>query len=163
MPIGVHYTAEEWREISDGASFDAVGDEQVWRLHRHWIWADHARREFENALSAEGWNDVTQFARRVPWAMYMWYGLLWALIEGYTSRQIKICGQLREDIRPLREPLRTARHAAFHVDRDFDYYEPRFIDIVRRDPTEIIRVHKTLGQLLLDELRRRRLVKQPST
>ena len=163
MPVGIHYTTDEWQEISDGASFDAVDDEQLMRLHRHWIWANYAKREFEEALSTEGWDDVTSWVARVPWAMYIWYGLLWAVIAGYTSRRIWLCGQLREDIRPLREPLRDARNATFHVERDLDYYDPRFTDIVRKDPTQIVRVHQALGQLLLDEMRRRKVEQRSST
>ena len=162
MPIGVHYTTDEWREISDGATFDAVDDEQLMRLHRHWIWANYARLEFQEALSTEGWDDVTDWAARVPWAMYMWYALLAAVIAGYTSRGIKLSGQLRDDIRPLREPLRDARNATFHVERDLDYHDPRFTDIVRQDAGQITRVHQALGQLLLDEIRRRSSEQQPS-
>jgi hypothetical protein len=157
VPIGIYYTTDEWQEISEGTSFDAVDREQVLRLHRHWIWANNAKREFEAAISTEGWDDYEDFTARAPWAMYMWYGLLSAVIAGYTSRRIGFRGRLREDIRPLREPLRNARNAAFHVEQDFDYYDDRLIDIVRKDPTQINRVHQALGQLLLDEIRRRNI------
>ncbi len=163
MPIGVDYTTDEWQEISDGATFDAVDDEQLMRLHRHWIWANYAKGEFEEALNTEGWDDVTSFVARVPWAMYMWYSLLWAVIAGYTKRGIRLGGQLGEDIRPLREPLRDARNATFHVEDDLDYYDSRFVDIVRQAPTQITRVHQTLGRLLLDEIRRRQIEQQSST
>jgi hypothetical protein len=155
MPIGINYTLAEWQEISETTSFAAVDDEQLMRVHRHWIWANNARLVFENALGAEGWDDYEDFTSRVPWAMYMWYGLLSAVIAGYTSRKIPIRGLLRDDVRPLREPLRRARNAAFHVERDFDYYDKRLTDIARQHPTQIVRLHQALGQLLLDEIRRR--------
>jgi hypothetical protein len=156
MPVGIHYTVEEWQEITEGASFDAVDDEQLMRLHRHWIWANYAKGEFDDALRTEGWDAFENFVARVPWAMYLWYGLLYAVIAGYTSRRVRLRGQLREDISSIREPLKDARNATFHVERDLDYYEDRFTDIVRGSPDQIRRVHHTLGQLLLDEMRRRR-------
>ena len=156
MPIGIHYTTDEWEEIAEGASFDSVDDEQLARLHRHWLWADHARRTFDDALSTEGWGDYESWAARLPWAMYVWYGLLSAVIEGYYSRRIPVRGKLRDDLRPMRGPLRAARNATFHVEKDFDYYDDRLIDIVRTHADQIRRVHHALGQLLLDEMRRRK-------
>ena len=81
------YTAEEWQEISANASFDDVLTHQVALLHRHWIWANHSRRAHEDAMATEEWNDVEDFAARTPWAMYTWYGLLYAVIEGFTDRK----------------------------------------------------------------------------
>jgi hypothetical protein len=156
MPIGEHYTTEEWQVISEAASFDAVDPEQLGRLHRQWIWADYAKREFDEARVTEGWDDYEDWTARVPWAMFLWHGLLYVVMAGYTARKIAIQGQLRDDIRSVREPLHDARNAMFHVEEDRDYYEDRFVGIVRRDADRIRRVHLALGQLLLDEIRRRR-------
>jgi hypothetical protein len=161
MPIGEHYTVDEWWEITQSASFERVEDEQLLRLHRHWIWANYAKREFEEALTAQGWPDVEDWTARVPWAMLLWYGLLYAVIAGYTSRRIRYGGELARDVRTLRQPLRDARNAMFHVERDFDYYDARFNAIVREDAAQLTRVHRALGQLVLDEMRHRRASTEP--
>jgi hypothetical protein len=156
MPIDEMYTSEEWREITDSVSFKAVDDEQLSRLHRHWIWANHAKRTFDSALSTDGWPDVTVWSGRAACAMFIWYGLLSALIAGLTSRRVRYRGALAKDVRTIREPLRNARNATFHIEHDVDYYEARFVRIAEQDATQIRRIHQALGQLLLDEMRRRR-------
>jgi hypothetical protein len=85
MPIGGNYTVEEWDAIKESASLSDIPDEQLMLLHRHWIWADHARLTFEEALRTEKW-DHGDIKERTPWAMYTWYGLLYVLIEGATQR-----------------------------------------------------------------------------
>lgn len=160
MPVGEHYTTDEWDEISRAASFDAVDGEQLLRLHRHWLWADHARSDFDDSLAGEGW-DPEDFASRRHWAMYIWYSLLYAVIAGYTRRRITLRGSLKADIRSLREPMRDARNATLHVEEDREYYDGRLIEIARSDAALVRRVHHALGQLLLDEMRRRGAAEAP--
>ena len=72
MPIGGNYTVEEWDAIKESASLSDIPDEELMLLHRHWIWADHARLTFEDALRTEEW-DHEDIKERTPWAMYTWY------------------------------------------------------------------------------------------
>jgi hypothetical protein len=153
MPVGDHYTLDEWGEISRDATFDPVDGEQLSRLHRHWIWANHSRRTFEEALRTEGWSDFEDWTARTPWSMYVWYGFLYVVLEAFTSRRILTRSPLVVDINQIREPLRNVRHAVFHADRDHDYYDPRLIAIVREGPDQVRRVHQALGQLALEEIR----------
>jgi hypothetical protein len=158
MPVGDHYTVQEWKEITESASFDQVDDEQLGRVHLRWIWADHAKRTFEEALTSEGWDDIEVWTGRVPWAMFVWYGLLYVVVEGFTARQIILSeSPLSLDVEQIRQPLRDARDATFHVDRDHGYYDPRFVGIVSESADQVRRVHQSLGQLALDEKKRRRL------
>lgn len=156
--VGGDYTPVEWRDIASSACFDDVPWHQVMLLHRHWIWANHARRCFEDALQNEDWNDKESFTARTPWAMYIWYGLLCALIEGVAKRKVKYGGRLARDIREIREPLREARNATFHVGGADAYWDVRLFEIATNPGSahQIRRVHSALGQLLLNELRRRR-------
>jgi hypothetical protein len=156
VPVGDHYTVQEWQAITKSASFDRVDDEQLARIHRHWIWADHAKRTFEEALTSEGSDDADNWSRRLPWAMFLWYGFLYVVLEGFTARRILSKGPLSIDVHQIREPLRNARHAMFHVDRDHDYYDPRLIGMLKESPVQVRRVHLSLGQLALDEMRRRK-------
>ena len=115
------YTPDEWREISASTSFDDVPTHQVALLHRHWIWANYGCRAHEEALTQEVWDDVEDFGARTPWAMYIWYGLLYAVIEGLTERRVRLGGRLVDDLRAIREPLREARNATFHVGAAEEY------------------------------------------
>ena len=86
-------------------SFDGVEGHQLLRLHRHWIWANYAKREFDQALATDGWSDVERWDARAPRAMFLWYGLLYVVIAGYTSRGIRYGGVLASDVRHVREEL----------------------------------------------------------
>jgi len=151
------YTQDEWREISASASFEGVPTDQVALLHRHWIWANFGQQAYEDALVNEDWNDVEDFAARTPWAMYVWYGLLYAVIEGLTDRKVGVGGRLVNDIRAIREPLRQARNATFHTGGTNAYWDMRLFEIAKHPESafQITRAHHAIGQLLLDELRRR--------
>lgn len=92
-----------------GTSFEAVPTRQVGLLHRHWIWANHARRTFDETLANDDREDVLDFASRRIWAMYLWYGLIYTVIEGLTDRKVQLAGRFVHDIRAIREPLRQPR------------------------------------------------------
>lgn len=151
------YTDDEWREISASASFEGVPTHQVALLHRHWIWANYGRRAHEQAIATEDWNDVEDFTARTPWAMYIWYGLLYSVIEGLDNRRVKLGGRLVSDLRAIREPLSKARNATFHVGATDGYWDKRLFEIANNPDSahQITRAHEAIGQLLLDELRRR--------
>ncbi|HEY1514866.1 MAG TPA: hypothetical protein VGF91_00520 [Solirubrobacteraceae bacterium] len=157
MSTSNDYTRDEWQEISASASFDNVPTHQVALLHRHWIWANYSRRTHQDALANEDRNDVEDFGARTPWAMYTWYGLLCAVIEGLTDRQVRLGGRLVTDLRAIREPLREARNATFHVGGADGYWDTRLFEIATNPESaeQITRAHQAIGQLLLDELRRR--------
>jgi hypothetical protein len=59
--------------------------------------------------------------------MFLWYGLLYVVIAGYTSRGIRYGGQLVNDVRTVRDALRDARSAMFHVERDVDHCDERLL------------------------------------
>jgi hypothetical protein len=128
-------------------------------LHRHWIWANWSRLAFVDALANEDWNDFENFVARTPWAMYTWYGLLCAVIEGLTDRKVRLGGRLVADVRAIREPLREARNATFHVGGADAYWDKRLFEITKNPESaaQITRAHEAIGRLLLDELRRRKL------
>jgi hypothetical protein len=89
--------------------------------------------------------------------MYVWYGLLYAVIEGLTEREVKLGGTLVQDVRAIREPLRQARNATFHVGGEDTYWDMRLFEIaaVPESAHQITRAHQAIGQLVLDELRHR--------
>lgn len=155
MPIADRYTIDERRETSDDASFDRVDHQQVARLHLHWIWADHARLTFGQGLETEGWTNLDGWTERVPCARFVWYGFLYVVLEGFTARRVLSRGPVVIDVDQVRESLRNARHAMFHVDRDHDCYDLRLIAVVRESADQVRRAHHSLGELAIDEMRHR--------
>lgn len=157
------YSTEEWREISESTVFGALPTHQIGLLHRHWLWADHARLTFEDAVRSDTRTDAMDFASRRNWATYVWYGLLYALIEGLTERKVRCGGELARDVRAIREPLRQARNATFHVGGEDSYWDMRLFEIsaIPASAHQITRAHLATGQLLVDELRSRNAADEP--
>jgi hypothetical protein len=57
-------------------------------------------------------------------SMFLWYSLLWSVIEGIQKHPVVIGGAFRDDLRKVREPLHQARNAVMHVS-DHAYYNDR--------------------------------------
>jgi hypothetical protein len=89
--------------------------------------------------------------------MFLWYALLYSVIEGFAARQIRLRGAFKADVRAIRERLREGRHAIFHVGTDDSYYDMRLFKIMelRHSAATITRAHKGFGRLLLETLRER--------
>jgi hypothetical protein len=152
------YTEAEWAESVGHDPLKDIEDHQVALLHRHWIWANWARRCFEEALAAGEPMDAEQLHLKGPTAMFVWYALLYSVIEGFADRQIPLRGPFNRDLRAVRERLREARHAVFHVGDDDAYYDMRLFRVMDLPNSAIIitRAHKGFGRLLLETMQARR-------
>lgn len=136
----------------------ALTDERFMTLHRHWIWANTAFRWFERELSSPVPADErVDLASDRSFSMYLWYSLLWSVIEGIQKHPVVIEGAFREDLRRVREPLREARNAVMHVSDDA-YYDDRLVLIMAEPNSAAIvrRVHKGYARLFFEELQARR-------
>lgn len=155
------YTEDEWAEVvAEGRPLEQLSAEDFGTLHRHWIWANFARGWYFQQEPLEGWPG--HMADRRIFAMYLWYAMLWVLIEGMTKRRVRLNGRLNADLKKLREPLRRGRHALFHVGDT--YNDERFFQIMM-DPASvgrIWRVHSGLGRLFLEEVRARQSPQPPA-
>jgi hypothetical protein len=153
------YTPREWVEIAAGASFGDLPTDQVLVLYRHWLWAQFAHEAYEEELEVSEPAVAERFMMgRDLWALYVWCGLLFVLIEGMTQRRVRYAGKLANDIGEIREPLNAARNAAFHVGAKDSYWDERLWQIMHAaDAAAFDRVHWGLGQLLRTELSRRPL------
>ena len=159
-----YYTEEEWAEAVDGRPMEALSDERFMTLHRHWIWANSAFRWFERELQkpvpeTEG----IDLASDRSFSMYLWYSLLWSVIEGVQKHAVMIQGAFREDLRKVREPLHDARNAVMHVSEDA-YYDDRLFRIMAKPDSAMTvrRVHKGYARLFLEELRARKQGRPPT-
>jgi hypothetical protein len=153
------YTPREWEEIAASASFGDLATDQVVVLYRRWLWAEFAHEVYEE--EAEMWepsvSDRFMLGRDV-WALYVWCGLLFVLIEGMTERRVRYGGKLESDIGEIREPLNAARNATFRVGAQGSDSDERLRQVMHAaDAQALERVHWALGQLLRTELSRRPL------
>ena len=161
-PAPGEYSPTEWNEIALSTSLANLATDQVILLYRHWLWAEYSRQVYEdelavwmeNALSVE---DLSYMGRDV-WALFVWSGLLFVVIEGMTQRRVRFGGNLVSDIRQIRDRMNDARNATFHVGRDDYAWDERLSHLWEQpDPEAAERVHWALGRLLRVELSRRPL------
>lgn len=158
------YTDQEWAEAVDGRPMEALSDEWFMTLHRHWIWANSAFRWFSRELQepAPETGDIDLASDR-SFSMYLWYSLLWSVIEGVHKHPVVIKGAFRDDLRKVREPLNHARNAVMHV-REDAYYDDRLFKIMANPDSALMvrRVHKGYARLFLEELQARKQSRQAS-
>jgi hypothetical protein len=151
------YTEEEWAEAAGHRPLREVEFEQLLLLHRHGIWADRERELFYAELQAGERARPDRLAADVVRTMFLWYALLWSVIEGFDDRNIELCGRLAEDIAAVSDGLRQFRNAVFHISGD-SYFDARLFDLMREDPDlpfRIARIHFGFGRLLAEELQAR--------
>lgn len=153
------YTDEQWAEIVHNRPLEPIDDEGLGLLHRHWLWANHAHRWFDRGFQARPEDAPTgpeQMHEEWAAAMYVWYALLWTVIDGMTERRARLQGALRDDARRGRESLHEARNAVFHVGAE--YYDERLFKPMWIPESALIihRLHHGIGNLLLDEMQKRR-------
>jgi hypothetical protein len=88
------YSPSEWDEIAGTTSFGDLPTDQALLLYRHWLWADYSHQVYEDEL--EIWMEEKirfDVMGRDLWALYVWSGLLFVVIEGMTQRRIRFGGR----------------------------------------------------------------------
>jgi hypothetical protein len=161
-----HYTEPQWLDAVEGRPLAKLSGERFLTLHRHWIWADSAFRWFEREVSRPtrvATEDI-DLANDRAFSMYLWYSLLWSVIEGVQKHPVVIKGAFREDLRSVRNALRDARNAVMHVSDDA-YYDDRLFRVMA-DPdaaAAIRRIHKGYARLFFEELQARQLTQFPES
>jgi hypothetical protein len=146
------YTEEEWQVTSTPRPLQELQLTQVMLLHRNWIWACREQELFDAEVRAGRPPRLEEMAEDAVAAMFLWYSLLWSVLEGLEERGIRLKGQLGVDIADITDGLRRCRNAIFHVPRD-DYYDSRmfeFMEDVDSGP-KVRRISAALGRLLLEE------------
>ena len=151
------YSDDEWERSAGHRPLSGVNVNQVFLLHRHWIWANLQRQRFRAALPTAPQPDDGAFLADECWAsMYMWYGLLWSVIEGFEERNIEIHGPMRADIDLVAPTLRRCRNAVFHVSRR-NQHDSRLFELmsVADSAAVISRISTGFGRMFIEESRRR--------
>jgi hypothetical protein len=152
------YTDEEWRKSVGGRPLQHLDLGHLLLLHRHWIWANRECELFDAELRAGRPPRANAMAEDAVSAMFMWYALLWVVIEAANDRHVGVHGLFANDIADISDDLRRCRNAVFHVSRDA-YYDDRLFDFAG-DPNaapKIRRISSGFGRLLLEELDEREI------
>jgi hypothetical protein len=91
-------------------------------------------------------------------SMYLWYGLLWALIEGFQDREIEVRGRMASDVATVSDVLRRCRNAVFHVASKDQHHDPRLFELMENPESAAIlsRISTGFGRLFIEEGRARR-------
>jgi hypothetical protein len=85
-------------------------------------------------------------------AMFLWYALLWSVIEAFNEREIQLLGRFAEDIALISDGLRRCRNAVFHISRDA-YYDERLFELMEDQDSaaKLRRISSGFGRLFLEE------------
>lgn len=154
MTFSGEYGDAEWQEAAGHHPLSALDEPQVALLHRHWMWANIQRDAFRKRSEPL---DFENLGDKGVCAIFLWYSLLWSVIEGVEERGVDIRGRFAEDIEAIADPLRRCRNAVFHISRD-KYYDKRLFEIMEEPDSvsRIWRVSTGFGRLFLEEGARRR-------
>jgi hypothetical protein len=152
------YTDAEWNEAAGHRPLAGADVNQVVLLHRHWMWANLQRTRFQELLpSAPSIDDGAFLASEAFGSMYLWYGLLWVVIEGFQDRRINLRGRFADDVERLTPTLRPCRNAIFHVPKR--NHDPRLFKPMEMPDSvlTISRVSTGFGRLFIEESAARRV------
>jgi hypothetical protein len=152
------YSEDDWQESAGHRPLPDVDVNQVFLLHRHWICANLQRTRFQEKIATMAKPDGGAFLADEGWAsMYLWYSLLWSVIEGFKARDIDLRGPLAADIETLADPLRRCRNAVLHVSPT-NQHDKRLYELLQvPDVVEKIRrVSTGFGRMFIEESQARK-------
>ena len=165
MTSSVDYSESEWQASAGHHPLSTRSTEDWLLIYRHWLWANQQREAFDRVLEEDSLKtlkpDQTIMISREAGFMFVWYGLLWAVVEACIDpkegRNIDLRGPFRADIDGMAYLLRRCRNAILHVPRSGDYLDARIQDLVSDSEaaTKVRRIHRAFGRLLLAESKRR--------
>ena len=158
MLQGIDYTPDEWATSTGHRPLALCTGEELLLLHRHWMWANVQRLEFDKLLGTEelGEPGPMMMVSRSMAFMFVWYGLLWSTVESLLDRKIDIRGSFGADIAAMSEALRRCRNAVMHVPRKNALLDHRIETLVTvgDSPATLRRIHGGIGRLFREEFQR---------
>ncbi len=138
-----------------------MNDEAFYTLHRHWIWCEVIRDNFDRELCANPSIfpesiGLRQFNLASRYGAYksLWYGLLFSLLETLKENGIKI-ESAEKEIADMYDSLRLYRNAVFHPQPK--YWSDKLRGVMKdNDPPEkILKIHEALREFFCVELSKR--------
>jgi hypothetical protein len=134
------------------------------------MWANQQRESLDHHLQKATADDLMNMGLAVLATkqfgfMFVWYGMLWAVIEACIDenegRNIDIRGRFRDDIDKLALALRCCRNAILHVPRSGSLLDDRILKLVSEPESArtLRRISRGFGRLFLEEFKRREQAK----
>lgn len=157
----VAYSEAEWTAAAGHRPLASLADEDLALLHRHWMWCNQVRELFDGTFADEPPTGPAMLASRGFGLMFIWYGLLWAVVEACIEprggRAVDIRGRFRQDIDHFSDTLRQCRNAVLHVPRSGQYVDHRLENFVAAPGSALAmrRISLGFGRLFLEELTHR--------
>jgi hypothetical protein len=134
----------------------ALDQETLLLLYRQWRRADLLMNHFHEAFLAASESTTYEYGPAFYTQpegiyMYLWYALLFSVLEGFRERDIGL-RFIHELDDTLYQSLKVLRHTVFHVPRE-DYFDSRMYAPMRLDAGErIFRIHNKVGVILMTQL-----------
>jgi hypothetical protein len=166
MATGIDYTPDEWNASTAHRPLYNVAAEDLLLMHRHYMWANQQREAFFKLLESPSADALTPgplvMATREMGFMFVWYGLLWSVLEAFRDRRLDIRGAFLEDITRMSDLLRRCRNAVLHVPAAGDLLDRRIDELVKEpeSATTLRRIHRGVGRLFIEEFKRQTSDKQ---
>jgi hypothetical protein len=160
MANGIDYTANEWIESTSHRPLRDVRGEDLLLLHRHYMWANQQREAFFKLLENPSADALTpgplMMATREMGFMFVWYGLLWSVLEAFKDRSLDIRGPFLEDVKRMTDLLRRCRNAVMHVPAEGQLLDRRIDELVKEPESAVVirRIHRGVGRLFVEEFKR---------
>lgn len=137
-----------------------MNNEEFITLHRHYIWCNILKNNFENEnqklIDSNSETDIdTVMSDYYGAYMSIWYGMLFAVLEVFKKKKISM-PEIEIDVADIYDSLRLYRNAVFHPQPE--YWSPAFFKImkVKDSVAKIRKVHDHLGRYFLKEMQERR-------
>ena len=131
-------------------------------LHRHWIWCEIIKKNFDNEIKKLVDGKLSQDAKLLmpgSYGAYMsiWCGLLFSVLETLKNKDVVI-RDVESDINDIYEPLNLYRNAVFHPQPK--YWPHKLFEIMKdKDSADKIwRVHSALGKYFLEEINKKKSI-----
>lgn len=129
---------------------------KIWdSIYRQWMWADHLRDCFGNALPDKSNSFLGNFTIETYWMfMSLWCAVLFTVLEALKENRIKI-PEVQNEIDQMYQILKRYRNAVFHVQPK--YWTKKWRDLILDNTSayKIQKIHKQVGIFLLNTLKKR--------
>jgi hypothetical protein len=134
-----------------------LDQETLLLLHRQWLRADLLKKHFQETFLAESKSKKYEYnpafyTRPEGIYMYLWYAMLFSVLEGFRERGISL-SFIHELDDEMYQSLKALRHAVFHVPRQ-EYFDPRMYRPMHQPNAveRIFRIHDKIGVILMAQL-----------
>jgi hypothetical protein len=159
------YDDTDWAASTGHAPLQGRPAGEAFLIYRHWIWANLQKLAFEDAMKLEKPFEPVEMvmvARSVSF-MFVWYGMLWSVIEALEKRNIVLRAAFGHDVARVRRALKLCRNAIMHVPDGNEALDIRIQKLVEQHGlvVRIRRVHHGLGRLLREEVQRQSTLPAP--